>query len=163
MDVCEAEWSSDGSDGSDCSLDSRLVELDFDATRPKPLRSPTASCVPTEITTAQNLVDAVNRDLLPNDRQTLDDYYLTPLVASDDHGDLDMLIGIYRDLVAKFYISSPQLHQWKKAKQVFNNIVRLHNRYPKRAPAIHGFWLKHHSHVFLEEDKSEAVDFDAYL
>lgn len=120
-------------------------------------------CVPTEITTAQNLVDAVNRDLLPNDRQTLDDYYLTPLVASDDHGDLDMLIGIYRDLVAKFYISSPQLHQWKKAKQVFNNIVRLHNRYPKRAPAIHGFWLKHHSHVFLEEDKSEAVDFDAYL
>lgn len=43
MDVCEAEWSSDGSDGSDCSLDSRLVELDFDATRPKPLGSPTAS------------------------------------------------------------------------------------------------------------------------
>lgn len=200
MDVCEAEWSSDGSDGSDSSLDSRFVEFDFDATRPKPLGSPDGQCehcktreasflcffcgigefcspaccelnmekgkhkcVSNEITTAQNLIDAINQGFLPRDRQTLDDYYLTPLVASDDDEDLKMLIGIYRNLGAKFYISTPQLHQWKQAKQVFNNIVRLHNRYPKRAPAIHGVWLKNHSHVFLEEDKSEVVDLDAYL
>ncbi|CAG9977991.1 unnamed protein product [Clonostachys byssicola] len=120
-------------------------------------------CVPTEDTTAKKLLLAVGQDLPPNDPQTLDDYYLTPLTAPNRHEDLEMLLGIYRNLLTGFHISSPQLHQWKEAKQIFNNIVRLHNRYPTRAPAIQSFWLKNHGHVFLEEDKSEVLDFDAYL
>ncbi|VUC26165.1 unnamed protein product [Clonostachys rosea] len=120
-------------------------------------------CVPVSVTTAWHLVRDICHDVFPQDYHTLDDYFFTPLLSQGLFRDAQMLLSVYSDLVKGFHISSPQLHLWKEAKQIYNNTVRLYNRYPRRLPVASVNCLMHHHHVFLEQDKSEVFDFDAYL
>ncbi|KAJ3567770.1 hypothetical protein NP233_g6143 [Leucocoprinus birnbaumii] len=114
-------------------------------------------CNPTrEINTADYLALAVERDLIPEHRQTCEDYgFFRPIQQNRD------LLGVYVSLLHPNYMAvKPQVvHKWRKQGALAENIKKEFEKSPDRMKSPDYLWFLRHEDVFRSDPQVEERSF----
>ncbi|KAJ7651235.1 hypothetical protein FB45DRAFT_820738 [Roridomyces roridus] len=110
-----------------------------------------AKPTPRPPTTADKLLLAVFNDSFPDDEQTNEDYFFTRL---DHPQDKTMLLGLYIGIVQYHGVSAGNLHDWRIAGTMVENIKALYERLPAQGRGGYYSWFLKHLDIFEPRTKS---------